>query len=123
MRELLQRMIRRHLLKMDIHPGARIAVSALIDRTYPAGVHIGDGVRIDEEAVVLTHDVVRHLELDTVIGAGSYIGPRAIVMPGVSIGRGCVVLAGATVTRDVPDGAVVAGNPARIVSEAEAATG
>lgn len=102
---------------MDIHPGARIATTALIDRTYPAGIHIGDGVRIDEEAVVLTHDVVRHMELDTTIGARTYVGPRAIVMPGVTIGRDCVVTAGAIVTRDVPDGVVVTGNPARIVGD------
>lgn len=115
MRELLQRVIRRRLLRMDIHPDARISATALIDRTHPAGVHIGQGVQIDEEAVVLTHDVVRGLNVDTVIGQGSYVGPRAIVMPGVSVGRDCVVSAGAVVTRDVPDGATVVGNPARIV--------
>lgn len=103
---------------MDIHPGAIIAPTALIDRTYPAGVHIGDRVRIDEEAVILTHDVTRHLELNTVVGAGSYIGPRAIVMPGVTIGENCVVHAGSIVTRSIPDGAVVIGNPARRIDEA-----
>ena len=49
------------------------------------------------------------------IGDDSWIGYRAIILPGVTIGKGVVVGAGAVVTKDVPDYAVVAGNPARVV--------
>ncbi len=49
------------------------------------------------------------------IGDGCDIGVGAIVLPGVTIGRGVQVGAGAVVTRDVPDFAVVAGNPARVL--------
>lgn len=49
------------------------------------------------------------------IGAGSWIGARAVVLPGVTIGRRCMVAAGSVVTRDVPDDSLVAGNPARVV--------
>jgi virginiamycin A acetyltransferase len=52
---------------------------------------------------------------DTVVGHDVWIGMEALVMPGVRIGHGAVVAARAVVTRDVPDYAVVAGNPARIV--------
>jgi virginiamycin A acetyltransferase len=52
---------------------------------------------------------------DTVVGHDVWIGAEALVMPGVRIGHGAVVGARAVVTRDVPDYAVVAGNPARIV--------
>jgi acetyltransferase-like isoleucine patch superfamily enzyme len=45
------------------------------------------------------------------------VGSRAIIMPGVRLGRGCVVAAGAIVTRDVAPLAVVAGIPARVVGE------
>jgi virginiamycin A acetyltransferase len=50
-----------------------------------------------------------------VVGHDVWIGAEALVMPGVRIGHGAVVGARAVVTRDVPDYAVVAGNPARIV--------
>jgi acetyltransferase-like isoleucine patch superfamily enzyme len=49
------------------------------------------------------------------IGDDVWIGNGALVLPGVSIGRGSVVAARAVVTRDVPAGAVVAGSPAKIV--------
>lgn len=50
-----------------------------------------------------------------VIGRDVWIGQRAIVLPGVHLGDGCIVAAGAVVTRDVPALAVVAGVPARVI--------
>lgn len=62
---------------------------------------------------------------DTVLGNDVWLGMEALVMPGVRIGHGAIVGARSVVTRDVPDYAVVAGNPARVVkrrySEDEAA--
>jgi acetyltransferase-like isoleucine patch superfamily enzyme len=49
------------------------------------------------------------------IKRGAKIGANATLLPGVVIGENALVGAGAVVTRDVPDGAVVAGNPARII--------
>ncbi|UVK41668.1 CatB-related O-acetyltransferase [Mesorhizobium sp. AR10] len=49
------------------------------------------------------------------IGNDVWIGSRAIILPGVDIGHGAVIGAGAVVARDVPPYAVVVGNPARIV--------
>ncbi|MGZ6826671.1 MAG: acyltransferase [Mycobacteriales bacterium] len=47
------------------------------------------------------------------LGAGTLVGAKATVLPGVTIGRSCLVGASSVVTRDVPDGWVVAGAPAR----------
>lgn len=49
------------------------------------------------------------------VGHDVWIGRSAIILPGVTVGNGAVVGAGAIVTRDVPPYAVVAGNPARLI--------
>ena len=52
-----------------------------------------------------------------VIGDDVWIGRRAIIMPGVRIGNGCVIGAGAVVTKDVPPYCVVGGVPAKIIKK------
>ncbi|MBX0289199.1 CatB-related O-acetyltransferase [Hymenobacter sp. HSC-4F20] len=52
---------------------------------------------------------------DTVVGHDVWIGHEATILPGVRIGNGAVVATKAVVTRDVPDYAVVAGNPAQLI--------
>jgi tetrahydrodipicolinate N-acetyltransferase len=53
------------------------------------------------------------------IGDRVWIGTRALVLKGVTIGDGAVVAAGAVVTRDVPAGAIVAGTPAKVVGRVD----
>lgn len=50
---------------------------------------------------------------DTVIADGVWIGMRAMILPGITIGEGAVVAAGAVVVKDVPPYTLVGGNPAR----------
>lgn len=52
---------------------------------------------------------------DTIIGDGCWIGSRAMIMQGVTLGEGTVVATGAVVTKDVPAYAVVGGVPAQII--------
>jgi acetyltransferase-like isoleucine patch superfamily enzyme len=111
----LLRLIHTKLWRMDIHPTAQIASTALIDRTWPKGIHIGANSRIGEEAVVLTHDMTRGIYYDTHIGAGCVLGARAIIMPGITIGDNCIVMPGALVTKDMPAGTTAIGNPAVLV--------
>jgi len=115
LRQHWDRWFRRLFWRMDIHPSAWIAASAMIDRTWPRGIHIAADCVIGEEAVILTHDMTRGLYRDTRIGAGTIIGPRAIVLPGVTVGARCLVQPGALVNRDVPDDHVAEGNPATAV--------
>jgi acetyltransferase-like isoleucine patch superfamily enzyme len=55
--------------------------------------------------------------LAVTIASGVVVGPNATILGGVTLGEGSIVAAGAVVSRDVPAGAVVAGNPAEVVGE------
>ena len=52
---------------------------------------------------------------DTVVENDVWIGYEALVMPGVRIGNGAIVATGSVITKDVPDYAIVGGNPARVI--------
>lgn len=108
----LQRVIQTKFWGMDIHPTAWIDPRALIDRTWPRGIHIGPECRIEAEAVVLTHDFTRGVYLDTRLEAGCILGHRSIILPGLTVGAGSAVMAGAVVTKDVPPDSIAVGNPA-----------
>lgn len=52
---------------------------------------------------------------EVVIGDDVWVGARVIILPGVNIGKGCIIAAGSVVTKDVPEYAIVGGNPAKII--------
>lgn len=113
----LRRWYYTRLWGMDIHPTAKFSLSTKLDQTFPIGVHIGAETYLAFETRVLTHDMSRGMYLHTRIGPRCFIGGRALILPGVEIGEGCIVGAGSVVTKSVPAGCLVAGNPARVLRE------
>ena len=79
------------LLNMDIHPSARIAFGAKLDKTNPQGVHIGEESYVASGALVLTHDFVNSVHSDTHIGKRCFVGSNAMIMCGVKIGDEVIV--------------------------------
>lgn len=106
--------------------GARTIVNVGCYLSGEGGLDIGEDVLIGPHAKLLSAghaidegDTViarnRITRAPIVVGDGAWIGAGAIVLEGVRIGRGAVVAAGALVRRDVPDGVVAAGMPARLL--------
>ncbi|TMF34304.1 MAG: N-acetyltransferase [Chloroflexi bacterium] len=86
-----------------------------------AGVFLGPGVMLlnDKHPRAINPDGSPKADTDWdvsqgLIGYGAAVGGGAVVLPGVNVGRMALVGAGAVVTRDVPERAIVAGNPARL---------
>ena len=98
--------------------GARTIVNRQCCLDARSGLRIGDDVSVSPEVAILTtqHDVDHPgfplQGKSVVIEDNVWIGMRAIILPGVRIGRGAVVAAGAVVTRDVASLDIVAGAPA-----------
>jgi acetyltransferase-like isoleucine patch superfamily enzyme len=63
-----------------------------------------------------------HLAGGVQVGSGTMIGTGVVVLPGIQIGKGCVVGAGAVVNRDLPNGVVAFGVPAKIQRGRKAGT-
>lgn len=95
----------------------------------PYLVTLGDNVYISVGASFVCHDGstlpfrkdIPDLELagEIRVGDNVFIGKGVVILPSVVIGNNCIVGAHSVVTRSVPDGSIVAGNPARIVSTTE----
>lgn len=100
-----------------------IEQDVILDKLYPEKIHIGSNTLVASGSVILSHDHCKRVGnnlpfyADTYIGKNCFIGVKAIILPGVTIGDEVIVGAGSVVTKDVPSNSVVAGNPARIIRQ------
>lgn len=106
------------LIENDVILGDRVTVKS--------GVYLWNGLRIEDDVfigpnVTFSNDLYPKSKiypesfLMTVVKKGASIGANATILPGITLGQNCLVGAGSVVTRNVPDNAIVAGNPARIL--------
>lgn len=93
--------------------------------TIKSGVYVWDGITLEDNvfvgpSVTFTNDKTPRSKqypdefLKTIVEQGASIGGNATILPGIRIGRNALVGAGAVVTKDVPENAIVVGNPAII---------
>lgn len=104
----------------NITIGKNVFINACCCFQDQGGVTLGDGTLVGHQTVfaTLNHGMEpeKRGELHPApirVGKDVWIGSRAVITPGVTIGDGAVIAAGAVVTKDVPEGALVGGVPAR----------
>jgi acetyltransferase-like isoleucine patch superfamily enzyme len=117
------------LLGLRLYTRGQISIGAhsVIDRDCTldgrGGITIGENVNLAPEVMILTashdpdSDDFGGIEKAVVIEDYVWVATRAMILPGVRIGRGAVVGAGSVVTKDVAAGTIVAGNPAKVIRE------
>lgn len=111
----------------SIHIGQRVGLSATTIASH-IGVTIGDDTQIGAGTVITDSDwhdtsadvTARHSRdgksAPVVIGRNVFIGTRCLILKGVTIGDNAVIGAGSVVTHNIPDNAIAAGNPCRVLS-------
>lgn len=98
-------------------PTVRLSRTTILDKTNPDGIYVSDYTYFAGSSLVLAHDMCRELRTTTKIGKCCFIGAKAIIMPGVTIGDEVIVGSGSVVTKDVPSNCIVAGNPAKVIKQ------
>lgn len=99
-----------------VNIGAAIGEGTMLDMNCVVGGRARIGARCHIGAGAVVAGVVEPASaVPVVIGDDVLVGANAVILEGVQVGTGAVVAAGAIVTRDVPERAVVAGSPARVV--------
>lgn len=111
---------------MNIKIGKNVFINSGCCFQDQGGIEIGDGVLIGQQVVIATvnHDFNPEkrgnmLPAPVKIGNRVWIGAHATILAGVNIDDNAIIAAGAVVTKDVPENAVVAGVPAKVIKQIE----
>lgn len=100
----------------------RMEKGVSIDPSFPWLIEIGDYVTIAPNALILAHDGSTKIHMNyskigkVKIGNKVFIGTKSVVLPNVSIGNNVIIGAGSVVSHNIPDNSIVAGVPARVIS-------
>ena len=114
--------------KIGVNIGSNCHISSRGFSSEPYLISIGNNVRVAHDVRFFTHGGLipfrtKSSDLDIFgkinIGNNVHIGHGAYIMPGVKVGNNCIIGAGAVVSKSVPDGYVVGGNPAKIISKTD----
>jgi sugar O-acyltransferase (sialic acid O-acetyltransferase NeuD family) len=111
-----------------VGPGSLLVAGTVVNADAEIGpnVIVNTGATVDHDCRIGSHAHLSpgvHLAGGVTVGELAHIGIGAVVLPYLTIGRASIVGAGAVVLENVPDGVVVAGNPARVIRNDEGSRG
>ena len=103
-----------------IGQGSQIIHGAIIQASSKIGEHcvINTGASVDHDCTISDFcHIAPQVTLcgDVTVGEGTIIGAGSTVIPGITIGEWCKIGAGSVVTKNIPNGSIAVGNPARII--------
>ena len=119
-------------LSLGLNAGKTVTVMGSVNfGSEPYLITLDDNVRITYGVTFVTHDggtwafrdideykhVIKYGKIH--VGERTFIGCNSTILPGVTIGKRCVIGAGSVVTKDIPDGTVACGVPAKVVMTTE----
>ena len=109
-----------------VHLGSNVYANFNLTLVDDGEIYIGDRVMIGPNVTIATANHPINAELrgrglqynrDVQIGDNTWIGANTVIVPGVRIGKNCVIGAGSVVTKDIPANVVAYGNPCRVEKE------
>jgi maltose O-acetyltransferase len=121
---LLEEMWYEDFIRMGMKVGDNCSLQPGItfDYSHCWLIRIGNNVTIAPQAYLLAHDastkgINNYTKISGItIEDNVFIGARALIMPGVTIGKNSIIAAGSIVTKSIPENCVAAGNPAKVIS-------